>query len=100
VSGFTWVPHKPHTLVWGVAAVYSDDAGLYLWSGGNRVQTLRDGRGMSETEFAESFELLGVTTDGAAILYKYWPDVNATGAGYRDPKRYGPFVKRMSLPLK
>lgn len=90
VQGYSWVPRRPHSLIFAVSSDNNGETpGIFLWEGNKRVRLIKHVKNLRE-----EIQLIGVTRDGKYIIYDYWPDLMS-----RNSKRFGPFVKSMRLPM-
>lgn len=92
IHGVSWIPGKPHSLVFSMGTDNDGGThGIFLWEGGSRLKRLKHAR--FGRHGYEEIELAGVTADGKSVIYEYWPNLME-----KNPKRFGPFVKRLRLP--
>ena len=92
IQGMSWIPGKPHSLVFAISTDNNGGThGLFLWENGTHLKRLKYTK-LGQKGYAD-INLAGVTEDGKYVIYDYYPDLID-----RNPKRSGPFIKRLRLP--
>jgi len=89
VEGFAWVPHRPHTLIFGSDGGHMGTGKLDLWTPENGERVLLHGQDLED----DNFDVKWLSADGKKVIYEHF----GSGVDERHP-RHGAGPLELILP--
>ena len=68
VDGFAWVPHRPHTLIFGSDGGHVGTGKLALWTPEKGERVLLHGHDLED----DNFDVKRLSTDGKTVIYEHF----------------------------